>query len=991
MAVTRHDGRAAAVLRWGGTLVAVGALVTLGVITPPGTARASNPVTPAGGGGGYDQLTGIGGTASQVIIPWTAGLRDNTNQPISGDTNGELNPNSDRSSDPGSAQPKSEVAFMDSDFAGLTVTVSQTENIGHGGITVTWTWDNSQGQPQGTIRSSGIQADYLQMMECYGDSSLGPSPEGCEFGAPGITGANSGAGNNPTVAVPTEQRQGRLCAVPIVEVPTGVAGQDGSNAAAGCDPFEPGQGPSQPTDQPHVDPCPQGGCTTGQYSIPFVPVDPTLGNPAYNDNDIAQYFNAFNTNEVMAATTAPNGTGEQQFETDTFVQAPALGCGEQEADGSTRDCWLIIVPRGTFEPNGYQLQGLSNAVTALNQANSSAISAANWAQRIQVHLSYAPLPQFCPVGGQIDSPELEGTPLVTRAVQSWESTLDQQSQCTRIYHQTEVSEQQVTNDFIQPASFDTNGLAFTTNPIGSDRNRQGTPLPQLPNIVYAPIAIAGTGFAFHVDEFDALPPSGTNYTFGYLAQPVKLTPQLLARAVTQVYRYDLPDYAPEATPPQLGGSFAQNNPTNITFDPVFQQLNPEVAPYGAGGAIPAAPFDTIDHSGLYQQIWNWVQGDSANVSWLDGAKTNSGVAADPDYASLGIGSNPNFDSMPRAYRSNSCPVLGTPAGPETRCSTDSIPYVASFDAASAAVLSANPLTYSSNWNPSNTSPSGTPGFWDKNSIEPPGRIFIWAVDDTPSMAAFGIVPAALCADSDTSGTNCVSPSVASVSAAVANAKPDSAGLLEVNPANPGAGAYPLTSIIYAAVRTDEAAQLLNDYADFISFAVNKGQTEGQAAGDLPAGYLPLPPSLVTQANAAVTTLRQIAGGQPTSSPSPSASASASPSPASGGPTTAAPAGSNPQSSTPASNAPAATANAAAYSSVGTSASATSAAAPGSTPTGPVIVPPGAQLVAGTTKGQPVGPIRDVVVYVFVIGLVGAGGGVLLRSGRLPRWPGRPRP
>jgi hypothetical protein len=972
MAVTRRDSRALAILRWGGTLLAAGALVALGVITPPGTARASNPTAADGGGSGYDQLTGIGSTSSAVTVNWPTGLLNASNTPITSNTNGELNPNSDRGPSGGS-----DLSFMNSDFENLSVTVSQTQDVGHGGVTVSWNWENSQKQPQGTIRGSGIQAYFLQMMECYGDASTGPSPEDCEFGAPGL------AAGNTTFAPSITQRQGPLCGANIVQPPTGVGTASGGQGSAGCDPFEPTSGPSQPTDKSHIDPCPQGNCSTGGYSIPFVPVDPSLGDPAYEDNDITQYFNSFNTNEVSAATTGPNGQGQQQFETDTFVQAPALGCGQQEADGSTQGCWLVIVPRGQFEPNGFQLGNFNSSANAANEIVSSPLSAGNWAQRIQVHLSYAPLPSFCPVGGNIDSPEMEGTTLATRAVQSWEIALDKQSDCGRIYHETEVSEQQVTNNFVTAG--DTVGLGFTTDPIGSDRKRLGTFLPTLPNIVYVPVAVAGMGFGFHIDEYQSAPPSGTNYSYGYLTQPVKLTQQLVARAITQAYLYDLPDYAPEADPPVLGGQFAQHNPVGISNDPVFQQLNPEIEPAGGNGTIPTAPFDTIDHTALYQQVWNWIQGDPANVAWLDGKQSNSAVAVDPDYAGLQIGADPNFDSLPRAYKANSCPVLNTAGGgPQSRCSTDVLPYVASLDAGSADVLTANPTNYNTDWNISNTSPDGTPGYWGKNGIEPPGRVFIWSVDDTPSLAGYGIVPAELC---DDSGANCMSPSVQSFGAAVANAKPDSAGLLEVNPANPGAGAYPLTDIVYAAVRTDEAPALLNDYADFLSFAVNQGQAEGQQAGNLPAGYLPLPSTLVQQANADVTKLRQIASGQSTSSPSASTSPSGS-SPTSGGPAAATfPPGAAPQPNTPAGSSPAAgyTPSPAAG-----AAASTSAAAPGSTPTGPVIEPPTAQLVAGTTPGQPVGPVRNVIVVVFIIGIAGAGGGLLLRNGRMPRWPGRSR-
>ena len=89
---------------------------------------------------------------------------------------------------------------------------------------------------------------------------------------------------------------------------------------------------------------------------------------------------------------------------------------------------------------------------------------------------------------------------------------------------------------------------------------------------------------------------------------------------------------------------------------------------------------------------------------------------------------------------------------------------------------------------------------------------MWAADDTPDLAAYGLVPAELCTQDSTTPANstCVGPSVASVSAAVAAAKPDTSGLLEVDPANPGSGGYPLTQIIYAAVATNQGATALSE-------------------------------------------------------------------------------------------------------------------------------------------------------------------------------------
>ena len=59
-----------------------------------------------------------------------------------------------------------------------------------------------------------------------------------------------------------------------------------------------------------------------------------------------------------------------------------------------------------------------------------------------------------------------------------------------------------------------------------------------------------------------------------MTTPVKLTPELVAKALTQVYLYDLPDYYPDVQP--AGTDVGGENPLNITNDPAFQTLNPEV-------------------------------------------------------------------------------------------------------------------------------------------------------------------------------------------------------------------------------------------------------------------------------------------------------------------------------------------------------------------------------------------------------------------------------
>ena len=189
----------------GSALMAAFALVGLLVVTgAPATAGLSLRANT------YNQMTGVGSTASAITVSWKNGLLNSSNQPITGSTRNdggpELNPNSDRAAGSGS------LSFMDSEFSDLSVTVSQTQNITHQGVTVSWTG----AQPS----SRAPSFDFMQMMECYGDDASGPSPEGCEYGSPGMLGSPPNQQVTPLVQCATTVATGdsgwRLAALIIV-------------------------------------------------------------------------------------------------------------------------------------------------------------------------------------------------------------------------------------------------------------------------------------------------------------------------------------------------------------------------------------------------------------------------------------------------------------------------------------------------------------------------------------------------------------------------------------------------------------------------------------------------------------------------------------------------------------------------------------------------------------------------------------------------------
>jgi hypothetical protein len=443
-----------------------------------------------------------------------------------------------------------------------------------------------------------------------------------------------------------------------------------------------------------------------------------------------------------------------------------------------------------------------------------------------------------------------------------------------------------------------------------------------------------------------------NLASGFLAMPIKLTPRLVAKALTQSYKQDLPDFAPSMS--ANGPAWAKNNPNSMLVDPEFRKLNPQVVG-STGSSNPIAPLITADASGINQQVWAWIDSDASARKWLSGTPDENGMVINPEYQTLRLDTAP-IDSYPRADSTSfsvGTDPTQTPPKDEIRNSLDLLPYVNDFEDAAGRVATGNNPEGAA-WDPTKIAPDGTTGFWGNGGPEQARSTFMWGVTDSSNLASFGAIPADLC---DASGANCVGPAAATLSAALEGAKPDSTGLLHVDPAKPGTNAYPLVDVTYAAVRATQDPATLVDYATLIAFAAGAGQTPGVLPGQLPPGYLPLPDKLKSQAAAGVIVLLALAAGQ--ASPTPTTPPTTSPNNgAAGG------AGST---TTPPTATPTATV----------------------TPPGAGLTPsasPGAAAIsqgppapaAKSTSGTPVGAVRWVLLTIMIVGLAGAIGSPVIR-------------
>jgi hypothetical protein len=751
--------------------------------------------------GGRDQITGVGNDASAVTENWADGITGADNKTI-------VAPRV-LATDGGRTMNSDFYNGTYDEYKNLQVTVNQTQNLVHQAIAVSW----SGGPPT----PSANQGDYLQMMECYGDADTGPNPEDCEYGSVGFI-----AGGSENAGVGT--RSGNFCF--------------NGNDPGGCDPLE------------HLKTHEIPGSNGDSFTVPLTPVGTSSLIYGGQTDPLTNYYDQFTSNEVQRAPTGAQGTGLYYFSTLTGVQAPALGCGEVDgATGQPRGCWLVIVPRGEYKTNGSKIEGTIGGGAYLND---TPLGASNWAMRMQIHLGFAPAQQSCPIGSA-DERQTVGTELASIAVRSWQLQLNQLANCKTLYGYTATPEATQTTQLEAGAANGATGLAFTNIPIGSEAGREsGQPVPSPVPVAYAPVAVSAMTLSFNV-----------NLTGGYRTAPIKLTPRLVAKALTQSYLTELPEYVPSIG--DDAPSWAIHNPDQLTQDPEFQALNPDIGP-SQGAAAASAVMLTEDHSALNQEVWQWVLNDPVAKAWLQGAPDQWGMVVNPAYAdpaAVDVAVQP-LDSFPRADQSCVDVGAGTPQRPSVRCSLDLLPYLNDYDDTAVHLRSANSPSGTS-WDPTKLGADGLPGSWAAGGLLGPGTTFLWGITDSAENAEFGLVAADLC---DASGQNCVSPTAASVSAALASASPDSSGLLHVDPTAVPAGAYPLVNVTYAAVRTDDDPAAISDYASLISYATTAGQTPGDGPGQLPSGYLPLPDPLKAQSAAVVSSLEGDAGptGQTQSPP-----------------------------------------------------------------------------------------------------------------------------
>jgi hypothetical protein len=747
-----------------------------------------------------------------------------------------------------------------SPFPNLTVTVNQTKNLVNQDVSLSWTGGTATTGPNGT-GSADFGGDYLQVFECWGNpettnpagtSDPGPPPTQCEFGGESATPTNS-------YPIQTNDVGFEYSRVLSQQSWSTYAQLDGCATGSTSTCTIPGYSNLYP------DP------TTGFVVDPFDAVDGTeVGAQAdYNAVDsltdpfwLNPYFSFDTTNEVDFARTYANGSGQQLFQVDTGLEAPGLGCGqniEPVAGGGTTtpQCWLVVVPRSS--PQQENPTGTGSNASNVNSAAvvTSPLTPGAWANRIAIPLGFNPVGSSCSVNA--DSAGIAGNELAGIAASSWEPALCGQSASTS-YSYLQQSDDQARGNLTSP-TYGSVGMSVFSDPIAAGQVSSTDPP------VYAPLTLSGVVVGFNIDRVpavvDGVPQPDELAVDGTRIQNVYLTPRLVAKLLTQSYLSQL-KYVGTTKP--AGYDWALNNPESLFNDPDFLQYNPEFSLLTTAQLVDAGTLLVEQTSSdAATALWKWVLADPEAEAWLHGdawPKDPTSMVVNP-YFSTNAATNPSgiafAGTTPGNYPKNDpyCETLDSTSlnqtiqgqVPRPLCILDWAPYSQSMQAAAQSTSVANDGAKTT-FNPAALTASAA---WGSNPPQPSGTDLVMTITDTASAARFGLQAASLSAAGDDSANpTFVAPDKAGLLAGEQAMKPSSViQVLQPDPTSTGTGAYPLTMLSYGVTTPESLTPAARtEYAAFIKYAANAGQISGDAPGELPAGYVPLPGALVAQDTAA---------------------------------------------------------------------------------------------------------------------------------------------
>lgn len=722
------------------------------------------------------------------------------------------------------------------DFQHLSVTVSQTTDLIDQAITVTV--DGFTGTRQVSADGTTITnaMNFVQAMQCWGDPADEDFRETCQWGGRGQVGFGS-------IVAPDNTYR--------------------SN-------------PSTESDVPFR--------TVGGREV----TGRVIHNGTKDEYPLLQYIGAASTNEITGARIGSDGTGSFDFETQTAITAPQLGCGK---DGLTR-CWLVIVPRGSHFGGGEDCSTVRdprNNYDPYTYGRPNSIQGGSpisdlcdyWDNRIVVPLDFQPTTASCPVGSQ--EVRVIGSQLMVGAMTSWQPTLCQNGGSTFSFatNPDAVARAQL----LDPAATSPK-LAFTGYPVSSGELQyqdERTLLSQT-KLAYAPVAVSSV-----VIGFIAEPANGR-------ITELNLSPRLVAKLLTQSYKFTVPSNSSDVTRPFAHLGEVNRSYNYLNQDPDFRALNPDN--WSQFTANPAIVLPGPAGADAITQVWRWILADPDAAAFLQGQPDPWGMTVNPYYLPKGaagttipwylddlkndLGQNPTtkqvglayIDGTPRSLTDS--PLDSFPKSDQSliplslnleRTRFDSIqfaPYAENLLAGARQAFRANPNSKTV-WDGTKLNAAGETGDWVSSGTQLPGDKFMITITDSPSAARYSLSVAGI----QVPGTDTIiRPTADAMTAALEGLTATSLdSVLQVDPRAVPEDGYPMTMVTYAAVNLTAApAATRTAIADMLAKVTTSGQTPGTQTGTLPPGYVPLSASLASASAAAVTSIRAYVS--PSASPTP---------------------------------------------------------------------------------------------------------------------------
>jgi hypothetical protein len=737
-------------------------------------------------------------------------------------------------------------------FAGLTVSVNQTQHLNHQAVSVSWIG----GKPTDSFSTVGngyFNTNFVQIFQCWGDDPAGPPPDQCEVGAYPI---GDVTGRLP---VDPQNAASNVYSRIIGSVPPGTV-------------LPPDQGYAAPNGivwRPFraVD----GGLVNAEAVAPDAPGGCIQNPPAPTICSIWKnnYFDFTTSNEDAFAPTHADGTGSELFQVDSGVQSNGLGCGAPQPNPNgtqtTHKCWLVIVPQGT------------TATRPAGDGQTSPLAPGPWQQRMVFPLDFNPV-DTCGISAA--ARRIVGSELAVAAANNWARKL-----CSPPFHYAPLSDATARNEIVSKTT-GAPGMAVVSKPLDPANFGPSSP------IVYAPLTLSGLVIGFNIERVGQTFPNAPqaeadaeHRLLGVRLAHINLTPRLVAKLLTQSYRAQF-ETAIIGAPAQAPPAYVATNPVDLLADKDFLQYNPEFTVLNAvphknmGGLVVEFPSTDATY-----EMWRWVLADPEAKAWLAGGSDNNTppMKVNPNYSTV-ASTNPNGgafgapipDTFPKTDQytlqdTSPADKTGNPPSPPRPLSMgDMEPYANNLIDAAQKARSGNDGAKDFH-DPFNPSENTADTWWGSPGPQKAGSRGMLAVTDAGSAALFGLQTASLSRAGDDTGPgqrSFVAPDPTNLLAGEQAMIPSSvAGVLQPDPLTTPSGAYPLTLLSYAAVAPANLdTQARNDYAAYISYASGGGQTPGLDVGLLPPGYAPLPKGLQDQAQAAAASIRAFVAPSPGTPP-----------------------------------------------------------------------------------------------------------------------------